>query len=75
MKKNLRKKPNNFFIKFGCCICLDIFEAEEYVYETAGGDLVCYRCAEEPKGETIKRIDKKIDYLKGSKKYYLNNLR
>ncbi|HLN18632.1 MAG TPA: hypothetical protein VK255_00495 [Patescibacteria group bacterium] len=73
MKRNLEKQLNRLFIKEVCGICLDTFDADEdNIYKITYGDgYACYRCAEETEDEIIKRINKKIDYLKRSREIIL----
>ncbi len=69
MKIILEKQLNRMFMKETCGICLDPFSADEnYIYRISYNDgYACYNCAGETKEEIIKRIDRKIDFLKDSK--------
>lgn len=77
MSKNilpgLKKESNNVFVKFECAICISLFEAGEEVFALKDGshDLVCYQCAEGPKGETEKRIRARISYLEEGLEFLL----
>ena len=72
MQRNLKKNPNRVFIKNVCSICLEPFDAEEYVYQTTyDRSLVCYDCARQTEERILKRLDEKIDYLKRQKEILL----
>jgi len=72
MERNLKKERNNIFAKFTCSICLDIFDAEEHIYEsTYNQEVVCYNCVRQTEKRIIKRIDEKIEYLQRQKEILL----
>ncbi len=73
MKRNLEKQLNRMFVKEICGICLDTFDADtDSIYKITYGDgYACYKCVKETEEKIIKRIDKKIDYLKRSKEIIL----
>jgi len=73
MKKKLEKQLNSMFIPTECSICLGVFDADkDYIYKISPDNgYVCYACAEETDEERARIINKKIDYLKRSKKITL----
>ena len=64
--RNIRKETNHTFVSFQCSVCLDLFEGDDPIYAPTymKNEVVCYVCAKEPEEKIIKRIDKKIAYLR-----------
>ena len=73
MKRNLKKQPNQVFVKEVCGICLDTFDADDKeIYKITYGDgYACNNCVKDSEAKIIKRLDKKIAYLKRQKEIIL----